>query len=69
MTPSYAAGSPAPLSASRGPQWVCDKCQHTNAVWSPVCDNCGGFDTLSWREPPRRRCECAVRVPTFCRLS
>ena len=41
------------LSASRGPQWLCDKCQHINAVWSPVCDNCGGFDTLSWREPPR----------------
>ena len=40
------------LSASRGPQWVCDKCQHAHAVWVPVCENCGGFDTLSWREPP-----------------
>ncbi|MBS0563562.1 MAG: heme biosynthesis protein HemY [Proteobacteria bacterium] len=40
------------LSASRGPQWVCDKCQHVNAVWAPVCDHCGGFDTLSWREAP-----------------
>lgn len=40
------------LSASRGPQWVCDKCQTVNAVWSPVCEKCGGFDTLSWREPP-----------------
>lgn len=39
------------LSASRGPQWVCDKCQTVNAAWSPTCDNCGGFDTLSWREP------------------
>jgi HemY protein len=39
------------LSASRGPEWVCDKCQHINAAWSPVCDSCGGFDTLSWREP------------------
>lgn len=48
------------LSASRGPQWVCDKCQHVNAVWSPVCDNCGGFDTLSWREPPRS----AANVPS-----
>ncbi len=38
------------LSASRGPQWLCDKCHHANEVWSPVCDNCGGFDTLSWRE-------------------
>ena len=41
------------LSAGRGPQWVCEKCQQINAVWSPVCDNCGGFDTLSWREPVR----------------
>ncbi len=40
------------LSASRGPQWVCDKCQNIHSDWAPVCDNCGGFDTLSWREPP-----------------
>ncbi|TMV75504.1 heme biosynthesis protein HemY, partial [Thioclava sp. BHET1] len=38
------------LTASRGPQWVCDKCQKIHADWAPVCDNCGGFDTLSWRE-------------------
>jgi HemY protein len=41
------------LSASRGPQWICDKCHQVHAVWAPVCDNCGGFDTLSWREPPQ----------------
>lgn len=41
------------LSAPRGPQWCCDKCQNIQAAWSPVCDNCGGFDTLSWREPTR----------------
>ena len=40
------------LTASRGPQWVCDRCQNVMADWSPVCDSCGGFDTLSWREPP-----------------
>ena len=39
------------LTASRGPQWVCDKCHNIMADWSPVCDNCGGFDTLTWREP------------------
>ncbi|RCW85817.1 heme biosynthesis protein HemY [Paracoccus lutimaris] len=39
------------LVASRGPQWVCDKCHNVMAEWSPVCDSCGGFDTLSWREP------------------
>ncbi|KJS45555.1 MAG: heme biosynthesis protein HemY [Roseovarius sp. BRH_c41] len=40
------------LSAPRGPQWVCDKCQHIHAEWSPTCENCSSFDTLSWRAPP-----------------
>lgn len=39
------------LSAPRGKQWCCDKCQNIQAEWGPVCDNCGGFDTLSWRDP------------------
>ncbi|MPL61021.1 Lipopolysaccharide assembly protein B [bioreactor metagenome] len=39
------------LTAPRGPQWCCDKCQNIQAEWTPICDNCGGFDTLSWREP------------------
>lgn len=39
------------LTASRGEQWVCDKCHNVMAAWSPVCDSCGGFDTLTWREP------------------
>lgn len=37
------------LTAPRGPAWVCDKCQKVHGSWGPVCDNCGGFDTLSWR--------------------
>lgn len=48
------------LSAPRGPQWCCDKCQAIHAQWTPICDNCGGFDTLSWREPP----ETATPSPT-----
>jgi HemY protein len=40
------------LTAPRGPQWCCDKCQAIHAQWVPICENCGGFDTLSWREPP-----------------
>jgi HemY protein len=40
------------LSAPRGPQWCCDKCQAIHSSWQPVCDNCGSFDTLSWRAPP-----------------
>lgn len=39
------------MTASRGPQWVCDKCHNVMADWSPTCDSCGGFDTLTWREP------------------
>ncbi len=39
------------LTAPRGPQWCCDKCQAIHAHWNPVCSNCSGFDTLSWREP------------------
>ncbi|MDO5658760.1 MAG: heme biosynthesis HemY N-terminal domain-containing protein [Paracoccus sp. (in: a-proteobacteria)] len=39
------------LNASRGPQWVCDKCEHVMPEWAPVCSSCHGFDTLSWREP------------------
>lgn len=40
------------LIAPRGPQWVCDNCHNIQSGWTPVCDNCGGFDTLSWKEPP-----------------
>lgn len=39
------------LTAPRGAQWSCDTCQAVHADWTPICDNCGGFDTLSWREP------------------
>ena len=40
------------IAAPRGPQWCCDNCQAIHAAWHPICDNCGSFDTLSWREPP-----------------
>ena len=43
------------MTASRGPQWVCDKCDHVMEDWAPICENCGGFDTLSWREPAHKR--------------
>ncbi|HCP82304.1 MAG TPA: heme biosynthesis protein HemY [Octadecabacter sp.] len=41
------------LTAPRGPQWICDNCQNIHSTWAPVCTNCSGFDTLSWREPPK----------------
>ena len=40
------------LSAPRGPQWVCDRCQHIHERWEPVCENCEALDTLSWSTPP-----------------
>ena len=40
------------LSVPRGPQWVCDNCQHIHGAWVPTCENCQGFDTLSWTVPP-----------------
>lgn len=40
------------LTAPRGPHWCCDGCQHIHARWAPVCENCGAFDTLTWRAPP-----------------
>lgn len=42
------------LTAPRGPQWVCDNCHNVMADWAPVCDSCGGFDTLSWTTPPEK---------------
>lgn len=39
------------LSAPRGPQWLCDNCNHIHAEWAPVCEHCTSFDTLSWQRP------------------
>lgn len=40
------------LTAPRGPQWMCDNCQHIHPAWAPTCNNCGSFDTLAWNTPP-----------------
>jgi len=40
------------ITSPRGPQWVCDNCQHIHAQWEPVCSNCEAFDTLTWKRPP-----------------
>ncbi len=39
------------LVTPRGPQWVCDNCNHIHVEWAPVCENCTSFDTLSWKRP------------------
>ena len=41
------------LSAPRGPQWVCENCQHIHGEWTPTCDNCNALDTLAWKRPPQ----------------
>jgi len=40
------------LTVARGPQWICDSCQHIHTEWAPFCGNCESFDTLSWKTPP-----------------
>ncbi len=40
------------LTVSRGPQWICDNCQHIHAEWEPFCENCQSFDTLEWKKAP-----------------
>jgi HemY protein len=39
------------LTAPRGPQWICENCQHIHPSWAPTCANCGAFDTLAWKTP------------------
>ncbi|MFP7569322.1 heme biosynthesis protein HemY [Marivita sp. S2033] len=41
------------LTAPRGPQWVCENCKTIHGEWTPVCNNCQSFDTLSWTTPPQ----------------
>lgn len=38
------------LTASRGPQWICDNCGFIAPEFEPLCPNCDAFDTLTWRE-------------------
>ena len=40
------------LTAPRGPQWICENCQHIHPAWGATCQNCGSFDTLAWKTPP-----------------
>lgn len=39
------------LTAPRDPAWICDVCGEVHATWDPTCDNCGAFDTLTWKRP------------------
>ncbi|MEL6959456.1 MAG: heme biosynthesis HemY N-terminal domain-containing protein [Pseudomonadota bacterium] len=41
------------LTAPRGKQWICANCHNILSEWIPVCDNCGAFDSLEWKDAPR----------------
>lgn len=33
--------------------WTCGTCGAVASEWSALCGNCGSFDTISWKRPPR----------------
>jgi len=33
--------------------WVCERCGAVAPDWEAHCGNCGAFDTIGWRTPPR----------------
>jgi len=39
------------LEAPRGEAWVCEACNTAHGQWSPLCESCNSFDTLSWTTP------------------
>ena len=40
------------ITAPRGEQWICSRCQHAHSRWVAICENCESFDTLAWTEAP-----------------
>jgi HemY protein len=50
------------LSAPRGPQWVCDKCNTIHSDWVPVCASCDVLDTLSWKEAPQNEMQTSTGI-------
>lgn len=43
------------IAVPRGPQWICNNCQHIHHEWKPICENCSSFDTLEWKRPPHSK--------------
>ena len=41
------------ITAKRGPQWVCEKCNTVHADWEPICINCSAMDSLEWKAPSK----------------
>ena len=35
------------------PTWICTACGAAHPRWQALCGNCGSFNHVEWREPPR----------------
>jgi HemY protein len=40
-------------AAEPDPVWVCGACGAQSTGWAARCGNCGAFDSLEWKPPPR----------------
>jgi HemY protein len=40
-------------TAPQDAAWTCGTCGAVAQEWSAICGNCGGFDSISWKQPPR----------------
>ena len=40
-------------STAQDKTWTCGTCGAVASAWSALCGNCGGFDTIAWKRPPR----------------
>jgi HemY protein len=55
------------VTAPPDPRYVCTSCGGEGPVWHALCPDCGGFDTLAWRQgaaPPRPAVTDSVLAPT-----
>lgn len=41
------------INATVDYSWTCNSCGATGEEWSPLCGNCGRFDLITWKVPPR----------------
>ncbi|MEL6550821.1 MAG: heme biosynthesis HemY N-terminal domain-containing protein [Pseudomonadota bacterium] len=57
------------IAAPRDPAWICDLCGEIHATWDPTCDNCGAFDTLSWRRPQAGKVDAGPGAKMLPRLA
>ena len=40
-------------AAAAAPTWICTACGAAQPRWQALCGNCGSFNHVEWREPPR----------------